>query len=301
MVSSTLEFFDDPADFLAAAAPLLDARPVPSTVVASVTHRIAGTDPSMPVDPQMPPRWWVLVRDLAGVVVGAGMRTAPFAPYPIYLLDMPDDAARALAQALHARGEVIAAASGWMPAIDVFAGEYADLAGASVAALEQLNLYELGELVEPALPPGRLRQAVEEDVDLVLEWFDDFNAAASEQSGRVDPHPGPIETRASTAGRIANGEVWLWEDPSGTPAHVTAFNPTAFGVARIGPVYTPRHGRGNGYAAAAVAEVSRMLLDQGARVCLFADRDNLVSSELYLRLGYRAVGETRFVAIIAAG
>ena len=63
--------------------------------------------------------------------------------------------------------------------------------------------------------------------------------------------------------RIEQGRVWLWEDEHGEPVHLTAANPPAYGVARIGPVYTPREQRGRGYASAAVAEVSRLLLDDG--------------------------------------
>ena len=79
--------------------------------------------------------------------------------------------------------------------------------------------------------------------------------------------------------------MWLWE-VDGVPVHLTSFNPPAFGVARIGPVYTPREHRGHGYAAACVAAVSADLLDEGARVCLFADADNPVSTGVYLRLGF---------------
>ena len=65
--------------------------------------------------------------------------------------------------------------------------------------------------------------------------------------------------------------------------------PAGFGVARIGPVYTPREHRGRGYASAAVAEVSRRLLDEGVRVCLFTDQANPTSNRIYQALGYRPV------------
>jgi hypothetical protein len=43
----------------------------------------------------------------ASAVAGAGMRTATFAPYPPFLLPMPDQAAVVLARALHERGEEV--------------------------------------------------------------------------------------------------------------------------------------------------------------------------------------------------
>ena len=88
--------------------------------------------------------------------------------------------------------------------------------------------------------------------------------------------------------RISQGRVRLWE-VDGEPVHVTGFNAPSFGVARVGPVYTPREHRGRGYASAGVAGVSRELLDRGARACLFTDQANPTSNRNYQALGYRAV------------
>ncbi len=65
--------------------------------------------------------------------------------------------------------------------------------------------------------------------------------------------------------------------------------PPAFGVSRVGPVYTPLSGRGRGWASNAVAAVSRTLQAQGARVCLFTDQANPTSNRIYADLGYRPV------------
>ena len=291
-----LEFLDDPHEFLAAAEPLLAAEPVRCTVVASVTARHArGGDSTRPADAPAP--WWVVVRDQTGRPVSAGMRTAPLAPYPPYLLAMPDAAAVLLARTLHERGESVEVVNGYVPTIDVFGAETIALSGGAPSETERTSLYEVTELVDPPAVPGRLRIAREDEVDLVQGWFDAFGPDASEQAGRVDPHPA-IETRESTAGRIAAGDVWLWQTPDGTPVSVTAFNPPSFGVARVGPVYTPKEHRGHGYAAAGVAEISRRLLDAGARVCLFADGQNTTSTGVYVRLGYRPLAVTGGLRIV---
>lgn len=285
-----LEFFDGPSEFLAAAAPLLAAEPVRCTVIASVSARYArgGGDTRPPGEPA---RWWVVVRGATGETVGAAMRTAPLPPYPPYLLEMPDEAARLLARTLHDRGEGVEVVNGYVPTIDEFVAETVRLSGGAVAESERTALYELTDLVEPEGVPGRLRIAREDEVDLVQEWFDAFGPDASEQAGRVDPHPA-IETRETTGGRIAAGDVWLWESPDGVPVSVTAYNPASFGVARIGPVFTPKEHRGHGYAAAGVATISRRLLEEGARVCLFADEQNQTSTGVYLRLGFRPLAVT---------
>lgn len=282
-----LEFVTDPAAFALAASDLLAAEPVRSTVVATVTARLrrrAGAEHP----PEAPDRWWLLVRDGDGHVVGAGMRTAPFLPYPVYLLAMPEEAAAELARTLHDRGEHVDAVEGATPAVDVCAAELARLTGRRVAVNSRMRLQEVTAVVDPAPVPGRLREARPEDTDLVHAWFDAFAGDAAEQAASPYPHPGPIESRESVVARIRNGEVWLWE-VEGRPVQLTAFNPPAFGVGRIGPVYTPQEQRGKGYAAAATAAVSRNLLATGVRVCLFSDLANPISTALYERLGYREV------------
>src|SRR5215471_11752377 len=92
-----LQFCADPGDYLA-------ADPVVSTVVTTVAHRMLAQQ----ADGIAPPGccWWLVVEN-AAAVTGAGMRTATFAPCPPFLLPMPDEAAVALARALHERGEEV--------------------------------------------------------------------------------------------------------------------------------------------------------------------------------------------------
>jgi hypothetical protein len=79
----TVDFTRDPATFLAAAEPHLALDPVLTTVVSSVTHRALEDDGRGKPTPEHP-RWWAVVRDGSGEVVGIAMRTAPFAPYPLF-------------------------------------------------------------------------------------------------------------------------------------------------------------------------------------------------------------------------
>ena len=79
-------------------------------------ERVAGA--ALAADPTP---WWLVVRDPDGSVVGLGMRTAPFAPHPLFLLPMPDAAAEALARSLHERGEALGGLNGARPAVDLAA------------------------------------------------------------------------------------------------------------------------------------------------------------------------------------
>ncbi|NPC97730.1 GNAT family N-acetyltransferase [Nocardioides sp. zg-DK7169] len=240
----------------------------------------------------LPFRWWAVARDAEGVVVGAAMRTAPFAPYPPFVLAMPEEAALALARTLHARGEVVEQVNGTLPAARVVAEETARLAGGVARVHEHQRLFELGEVVLPPAPPGRLRRAEAGETDLVRAWFVAFDSDADEQAGRA-PVPGGAAalTREELRARIEDGVVWLWEDEDGVPVHLTATTLPAHGVTRIGPVYTPKEHRGHGYARRAVAEVSADLQGRGERCCLFTDRANPVANALYPAIGYRQVAE----------
>jgi RimJ/RimL family protein N-acetyltransferase len=280
----TVEFVTDPAEFLKLAGEYLCARPVEANVVASIAARAAVHGPG-----DVPHFWFAIVRD-GNDVVGSAMRTAPFAPYPLFVCPMPAAGAVLLARLLHERGEHPGGANGALPAARTIADETARLWGGSVEVAMATRLYELDELVAPTGVGGRPRPATYDDAALCLEWYRDFDRAAREQAGNAATSQGAgHETLDSIRQRIDDGRILLWEAPDGAVAHLTGFTQPSFGVARIGPVYTPYAHRGRGYASAAVAEASRRLVAQGARVCLFTDQDNPVSNPMYQRLGYRPV------------
>lgn len=293
-----LEFHEDPAAFLDEAADHLAADSVLNTVVASVTRRaVEDVDLARGTGP----RWWLTVRD-GGRVVGVAMRTAPLPPYPLFVLPMPEEAAVALARALHDRGEETLGINGALPAAEVVAAEAARLAGGAARVAERTRLHTISEVVPPRPVPGRLRAARPEDLDLVLRWYLAFDVDAAEQAGRAGAHAMLEPPDAATMlPRIEQGRIWLWEDEDGAPVHLTAENPPAYGVVRVGPVYTPRDRRGRGFASAAVAQVTQRLLDAGLRVCLFTDQDNPTSNRVYEALGYRPVVDMANLEVTTGG
>jgi len=288
-------FTEDAAAFLDRAGEHLSRSPLTATVLTTVAQRVAATQAQGEEARRTAYDWFAVVTDADGGIAGTAMRTAPFAPYPPYLLAMPDGAALALAHALLDRGEEVGGAAGELPAADVFAAEIARATGREVRRDLHMRLFRLGELVEPPQPPGRLRRARPDEVGLALEWYRDFHVAADEQAGRDSGHGARSEgfTIEEMSGRIADGRVWFWVDGADRPLHVTGCNSPAYGVARIGPVYTPEEHRGNGYASAAVAGVSRALLEEGAEVvALFTDQANPTSNYIYPALGYVPVTDT---------
>lgn len=289
-----LEFFDTPQPFLDAAGDLLAAEPVLGSVIASVTDRTArevadGVDSWAEVAAPFE-RWWVVVRDGSDSVVSAAMRTAPFKPYPTFALPMSDEAAYALATALHERGEHLGGANGALPGAEVLARATAGLSGGEMVSEKATRLWECTSVEVPGAPEGRLRRATEDDAELVLAWFTAFHAEADEQAGREpNPESGEHNTLDSVLVRIREGIEWLWELPDGTVAHLTGSGLPSYGVARIGPVYTPREHRGRGIASYVVGELTRRGLEAGNRMCLFTDRANPTSNKIYAGLGYEPV------------
>lgn len=285
-----VDFFADPHDFLRAAGDHLAARAVESTVVLTSVHRHAQELAEGVPRQAAPHEWYAVIRDRSGAVVSAAMRTAPFAPHPAYVLAMPDDAGRALARAVHARGELLDAANGGLLAVEAVMAETARRAGGTVRATEETRLWELGELREPTGVPGTLRPARPDEASVALPFYRSFGTEAAEMAGRPDAHPTLDMDLEMVARRIAEGTVWFWE-VDGEVVHLTQGGPAAFGVARIGPVLTPKRHRGRGYASAAVAGVARELRDTGVRVCLFTDRANPTSNRIYAALGFEPVLE----------
>lgn len=284
-----LRFFDEPVLFLDVAADHLAEDPVLSTVVSGVASRLADRREAGVPWPEGVPCWFAVALQ-GDEVLGVAMRTATFGGYPAFVLPMPDEAARALARELVDRGEALSAANGALPAVEVFCDELASLVGSRTRVAQHTRLFELGDLVEPEPVPGRLRPASLDEADLVRGWYDAFMEDADEQAGR-EPGKSPHESvdDEEMRRRIEGGRIFVWEDESGQPVHVTAASHPSYGVSRIGPVFTPREHRGRGIASAAVAEVSALLRDSGERVCLFTDQANPTSNKIYEAIGYRRV------------
>lgn len=287
-MGTQVQFLTDPGAFLGTAGSYLARDPVLNTVVATAAHREAAPAEG----PPQRPYWFLVVHDESGEVIGAGIRTAPFAPYPIFLSPLPEEAARRVAWELHTRGESVTAVNGALSAAQVCADEVARLTGGRVTVAVRTRLHRLDQLIPPAPVPGRLRPARADEAGIVAEWVGAFGREADKQAGRthgVSAHepPGPVWLSR----QISDRRAWFWVADNDTPVHLTGVNPPAFGVARIGPVYTPPHQRGRGWARSAVAEVSRRIQAAGAQACLFTDAANPTSNRLYEALGYRPVAD----------
>ena len=273
---------EDAAEFLVEAGPLLLADEARHNLILG----IAGTIRDSP--DVYPRRSLWLVRD-GGEVVGAALRTPPF--NLILARPRSHDALTALAVEIT---DDLPGVTGCVPEAEEFADLWSREAGAHARVGMRQGVYAL-EQVEP-LPdvPGSLRVATDDDRDLVLRWWIAFADEVLHEGG-----PGRENAEAIVDHRLASptGGFLLWEDAGDTVSLAGWGGPTPNGI-RVGPVYTPPELRGQGYATALTAELSRQLLDGrlfrgGRRFCfLYTDLANSTSNAIYERIGYRRVAES---------
>ncbi|MBB3090259.1 GNAT family N-acetyltransferase [Nocardioides albus] len=277
----TIEFFTDPAEFLAVAEDYLAREPMVANVLATNAEKATRVEQGGPY------RWFAIARE-GDHVVGAAMRTADFEPYPLYVCPMPEAAAVDLARRLHERGEYAGGSNGALPAARTVAEETVRLTGGRVSVAMASRLHELGTLVMPAGVPGRARPATYDDLELCRAWLADFGRAAREQStNKAYAHEHAAVGEDEVRRRIEEF-LLLWE-VDGEIVSLCGATLPAHGVVRIAPVYTPKEQRGHGYGTAVTAAASRLLGADGTRLCLFTDVDNPVSNHVYAKIGYRPV------------
>lgn len=63
-------------------------------------------------------------------------------------------------------------------------------------------------------------------------------------------------------------------------------------TAAIGLVYTPKNNRGNGFASSCVKSLSDFIVsDRRKSSCLFTEKDNGISNNIYKKIGYNCIAE----------
>ncbi len=226
------------------------------------------------------PPYFATVED-SGRLVTSAVRTPP---YKLLLHGAADaEALGLIVNDLVKKGQDLPSVLGPKPLPSIFSPLWCTSTGSTSEPGMQQRVYELRSVLTRGDANGSLRQAVAADQGLLCDWTLRFQREAL-SGGKKD------EVRRATAMRISNGELFVWEDRKPV-AMAAATRKTPHGVS-LNLVYTPPELRRRGYGTACVAAFSQHLLDAGATFCaLFADLSNPASNGLYLKIGYRGIGD----------
>jgi FR47-like protein len=255
----------DPAEITALLEPLLATHPVRNTVFSSVIAGLAGPDAD---------GWCAYHPGHADVLAVRSQRHTPI------VVTAGWDDFETLADAVAAQRPV--ALGGPVPEVEALVGLLGSRGLPATARIDE-RLFRLDDLTEPPAPAGAARPATLEDRDLLVKWFGLFEV---EVFGSVRPG---VDAATIIDRALQRLRFWLWTDADDRVCAMAARHPVVYGVARIGPVYTPLDLRGHGYGSAATAEATRDVLADAAVPVLYTDLANPTSNKIYQQLGYYAV------------
>ncbi len=145
----------------------------------------------------------------------------------------------------------------------------------------------------PAPGATGVRAATVADLDLLLPAC----AAAHYEELGVDPlRRDPTGFRWRTRSQIEEGRSWLWVQDGVIrfKAEASAWTPSAV---QLQQVWTDPPARRQGFAARALADLVRLLLQSTPTVCLFVRAENVAAIRLYEAVGMRHVLDYRSVLL----
>lgn len=260
--------YTDVGAFLDAAGPWLASDEVENNVMLTIARSVADGARI----PKEPPYFAAAVDGNA--IDCCASRTPPH--NMLVTNGSPGGMAALAADAFGAYGR-LPGVNGPRPAAAGYAEAWLALAGGTATLSMRQRLHRI-ERVNAELPAiqGRLRAVTAGERDLAVDWAVAFVSEAIRDQ--------PNEAEESVDRHLRAGTLYIWDD--GGPVTMCA----SVGGARINFVYTPPDLRRRGYATAAVAALTRRLLDGGSRYCcLYTDLANPTSNSVYRRIGFRPV------------
>lgn len=197
---------------------------------------------------------------------------------------------KVLAEYLYERRAALPGVIGPPQEVAAFIKHWRRLTGAKVDHHINQGIYRIDRVVHPGAVSGRMEKADTADVRRLARWLGEF----LEESLPSDVTNHKDYLRVVRA-KVAEGQAFIWRVGNKTVSMAFATRPTKNGVS-VGPVYTPKEHRQNGYASALVAELSALLLKKWKFCTLYTDLSNPTSNKIYKRIGYRSIGRSRHTA-----
>ena len=260
--------------FLAAAEPLLMTAEAENNLIIGVARGLAR-NPSAANSP------YLAMSGEDQCVLACGVYIAPF---KLMITRANREPIAALARDAFTVVPGLEAVTGPDRSAADFAAAWSNLSGVPSRVGMRLRIHETRGVTDSGLdrPPGRLRTAMDHDLERLCAWTETFVAEAK--------LPEKVDARAVVAGGIKSGRLHVWDDEG--PASMAAWaGKTPSGV-RLNFVYTPPELRGKGYATACVSALTRQQLEQGSSFCwLYTDLSAGASPNIFKRIGYRPVSD----------
>jgi GNAT superfamily N-acetyltransferase len=260
-------------EFRAIAEPLYRRDPVAHTIELTVLRAAALPDDSL----------LLTVWDTSDVV-GAALQTPP---YPLACNAIPADGVDVVISELARVRPELNGVRGKRDSAVAFADLWHSATGRTGTVTTEERLYRLGKLRAPSGMAGSHRLAVDDDRGLLVDWVERFFVETFGHQ-RIDAAGDEFVDAADQKG----DRFVLWV-VDGAPVSMAMLRAPAFGVSRIGPVFTPADSRGRGYGSAVTAAAADLALGNGVdNVVLFADLANPVSNGIYQRIGFEPVSDS---------
>lgn len=224
--------------------------------------------------------WWVIKDEDS--VVGVAIRTLPFG----YVFSpMPREAVKTLLLSI---AKEDSEASGFSGPKEVIY-EVEKLMNKKVIEDEGELIYTLDHLIEPSVS-GNIRVAKDNDFELMHSWMLEFS---NETKVALFNMENVLRTNTE------KGLLYLLE-VKGEVVSLGGFHKPieilGKKIGRVGPIYTPKQFRKNGYASQVTAFLSKLILNQGAIATLYTQANNQTSNKIYQEIGYRLVDENRKIS-----
>ena len=161
-----------------------------------------------------------------------------------------------------------------------FAKTYQKITKNTFHKVLDMNLMICTDILKTPECSGKMRPLTEDDLFYVPYWEVEFSRECE-----IEGHDLTRQIQ-SCRNHIPKANHFIWEDK--IPVSQAVNGRDTINGAVINGVYTPPLYRGRGYATSCVANLSRLLFEEGKKFCcLFADAENPISNGIYAKIGFK--------------
>ena len=153
--------------------------------------------------------------------------------------------------------------------------------GLDLKITTNLYAYDCPERIRPTSETdGELHKCTEEDIDLLVDFFDMFhNAVGIDKESRE-------QYRKNAEEGVRNEELYLWKNGDGEFVASCSWHRQSEEMASVGLVYTRDEYRRHHYAEHLVYQVSGIIEENGYLPMLYTDADYVASNACYEKIDY---------------